>query len=238
VNLLIDLGNSRVKWALTGNGAILNSTSLDRQANWLRELPFHRASAVWLANVAGPDSADAVEQIASQRGLVCHRLLSEPRFGNLKNGYTEPERLGVDRWMACIGAISSCDASILVADAGTALTLDWIDAEQQHQGGLITPGVATMRHRLVGATQLQLPAENSMDAELGKSPSQAIERGTRAAAVAMIDAMAQRHATDYRLLTGGESELLRPHLSHDWHTVPDLVLEGIARYAHELQKNR
>lgn len=233
MNLLIDLGNSCVKWALTSDCAIQNSARLDRQANWLRELPFHRASAVWLANVAAPESADAVEQSASQQGVVCHRLLSEPRFGSLKNGYTEPEKLGVDRWMACIGAISRCDASILVVDAGTALTLDWIDAEQQHQGGLITPGIATMRQRLIGATQLQLPTENSNDTELGKSPSQAIERGTRLSAVTMIDAMAARHATDHRLLTGGESELLRHHLSHNWQIVPDLVLEGVAQYATE-----
>ncbi|NNC24210.1 type III pantothenate kinase [Salinisphaera sp. USBA-960] len=231
MNLLIDVGNSRAKWALSTGRTVHATDCSERSGDWLSRLPIDQASSVWLASVAASDVADAVVARAADAGIDCRRLRSESRFGALENGYSVPGQLGVDRWMACVAAVARFKGSILIVDTGTALTLDWIGADCRHQGGFITPGIGTMRQRLCGATQLDLPAEQDVLNIPGVASSQAIERGTRLSAVSLVDAMAHQYPTDKRLLTGGEASLIQPHLADEWQCVPDLVLQGIAEYA-------
>lgn len=235
MNLLIDIGNSRIKWGLASNGVLHWTAGAAHHADWLDYLPLEQADSIWLASVAAPEAADAVAERAAHAGLHCSHLTAEAHFGRLENGYSSPARLGVDRWMACIGAVARYAGSVMIVDAGTALTLDWIDADCRHQGGLITPGIATMRQRLSGATQLALPDGETPDTDLGTSPPTAIERGTRYSAIALIDEMARRYPAEHRLLTGGESGMIASELGVAWDVTwdqaPDLVLEGLAQYS-------
>lgn len=231
MNLVIDIGNSRVKWALAQAGRIEAAYASDRTSAWLDRLPIAEADAIWLASVGAPQAAEDVTARAAASGIVCNRLTASARFEDLVNGYPEPARLGIDRWMACIGAVQRCSGSIMVVDAGTALTLDWIDAEHHHHGGLITPGITTMRRRLAESTQLSAPDRQSAGDVLGISPSGAIERGTFYSAVCLVNDMVRRYPADHCLLTGGEAGSIQSHLTGAWQHIPNLVLEGLATYA-------
>lgn len=231
MNLVIDIGNSRVKWALTRADSIETAYASDRADAWLERLPLSEADSIWLASVGAPQTAEAVTAHAAASGIACNRLTTTARFRALVNGYTEPARLGVDRWMACIGAVQRCVGAIMVVDAGTALTLDWIDAERHHQGGLITPGIATMRRYLADSAHLPVPSQQSDDDMLGINPSAAIERGTLYSAASLVNEMVRRYPADHYLLTGGEAGLIQSQLSGAWQNMPNLVLEGLAAYA-------
>ena len=147
MNLLVDIGNTRCKWALARGTALIETGVVVRAGNadWLEALPRTSVEAVHVSSVAQPEALAHLREFAVRRGANLRVAVSSSRSGDLINAYDQPERLGVDRWMACIAARTAGRGSVLVADAGTALTLDFVDADGRHQGGLITPGVATMR---------------------------------------------------------------------------------------------
>jgi type III pantothenate kinase len=125
---------------------------------------------------------------------------------------------------------------VCVVDAGTALTIDAISAEGRHLGGLIAPGITSMRLIIDERTQLSLPQDSESPALLAQDTDSAIASGTLQSAVALIERVYTRligtlDVTPRALLTGGEARLLYPHLQNEWTIVPHLVLEGLARYA-------
>ena len=133
--------------------------------------------------------------------------------------------------MACVAAEALGTGSVLVADAGTALTLDFIDADSRHQGGLITPGVVTMRGALRQQTQLRPRSSREATGWLSRDTDTAIAAGTLRSAICLLDNAVKDLAPDRLLLTGGDAERLAAHLAYDWHVKPNLVLEGLALHA-------
>ena len=92
--------------------------------------------------------------VESKWGVPFKTIKAEAQQGALINGYMEPERLGVDRWLAMLAVIEEeqPEVPICVIDCGSAITIDAVNAKGEHVGGLIVPGISMMRNALVKGT--------------------------------------------------------------------------------------
>lgn len=152
--LLLDQGNTRLKWRLLRSGADVagagsGAGGLADAADCIAACGGATAlQAVLVASVAAPETTrQLLCDSEGLFGLVPHHLVAIRQCGGLKNGYLEPDRLGVDRWLAMLGARDSGAESFLVVDAGTAVTIDAVMGGV-HRGGYILPGLSMQRESL------------------------------------------------------------------------------------------
>jgi type III pantothenate kinase len=237
--LLLDVGNTRLKWAWLEHlqfgpaGAIAHDAT---HRSWQREIEAdgHRPSRIVVSSVAGPAFAAAVTLWARDH----YRL--EPEFVSaraeqcgVRNAYARPAALGVDRWLALIGAWRSRAHPTLIVSAGTAVTVDTLDGEGRHCGGLIVPGVQMMR---------DARARFDDDLDFLPGPAAGADGAPADCSLRMLAALADRSIEEFAarvgvaprvLLTGGDARLLRPLLRHVAEAIPDLVLAGLAIVASE-----
>jgi type III pantothenate kinase len=235
--LLVDSGNSRLKWALYRHylvpGPALASRPLREEALEALWGALAAPARVLIANVAGKEVAEVLcAFIRSRWSLEPEFVRSQASGFGVVSGYLEPKTLGVDRWLGLVAARNRYFLPSLIADCGTALTLDVIDEAGRHKGGLICPGLKLMAETLVHQTSGIRLAEGSGFGSLGDSTSAAVHLGARQAALGVIERTFRRqqklHPKLSLLLTGGDAEALLPELEVQAHWVPDLVLEGLA----------
>lgn len=241
--LLVDIGNSRVKWARLAQG-VLAEQHAAAHAGWSTEdwranlFGAEPATRVLASTVAGGASAAALREAARRAtGREAEFVATRREAAGVRNGYAEARLLGVDRWLAVIGAYRRLRGACVVADAGTAMTIDVVAADGQHGGGFIVPGPALMVSSLLDGTS-DLVAHRSSSprgtaAGFADNTRDAIERGCRVALAALVDrcvvdATNATGAQPTLLLTGGAADELRPHLRTPAEHVPDLVLRGLA----------
>ncbi|HTU67097.1 MAG TPA: type III pantothenate kinase [Steroidobacteraceae bacterium] len=242
--LLIDIGNTRVKWAPLrgvrvgrmraraheGSPAVLDTL--------IRRAP-RDVTRVVAVNVAGARFERALVAACKARfGFKPEIIQSTREACGVRNGYREVWRLGADRWVGVIGAKALARArSAVVANAGTALTLDAVSASGRHLGGAIVPGATTMVDSLLKGTNGIARRARGMKASprelFAADTASALAAGAQFAAAAVIDravdeAAKELRATPLLILTGGAAPALRPHLRHKARVVPDLVLHGLA----------
>jgi type III pantothenate kinase len=156
MKLLVDIGNSRVKWAFGSAGRFLaRGDALRDNADGLRPL----LESPWvpddirIANVAGAPAGARIAASLEQRfGVAPLFACSAGAGAGVRNGYTETGQLGVDRWLAICAAFASYMAPVCVVDAGTATTIDIVAGSGDHKGGLILPGVELMQSALLRGT--------------------------------------------------------------------------------------
>lgn len=237
-NLVIDIGNSRIKWAFA-DGAKLGATHVGPARPFADSLAAIGALAeqparIVCANVAGDDAARALLSWAeTQFGVTPLLVRAEEHAFGVRNAYAQPARLGADRWAALIGARRRSDKAVCVVDCGTAITMDLLDDDGRHRGGLIAPGPATMRRALYGTTAGIADEGEGIIAPLAADTRSAVTTGTLYMAAAFLDrARFEFERTLARdlpcLLTGGDAPALTPLLRGHYEMVPDLVLEGLA----------
>lgn len=226
--LLLDIGNSRVKAVLHQDGSFQLLPAHDAAT-----IAQYQISAVLCASVASDDRIDAVRQETGLQQVSWRIVHSEAAKSGLRSQYTEPHLLGVDRWLAMLGAIKLWPSqSLLVVDAGTALTLDWVDASGQHLGGWIIPGFRLQQQAVIGQTAKVF--NNSMQhaqVALGTDTSSCLQNGCLSAAVAVIlQGFSLKNATKV-VLTGGDANLLLPYLFElDPQVEPLLIFRGLSLY--------
>ncbi len=245
--LLLDAGNSRLKWAMLRNGLYEHGGVLEQTGTAIKEL----ASAAWseldkpeyvfVANVAGEATRRALNSwIKRHWKLTPEYVLAEVEQFGIRNAYAEPERLGVDRWLALLAARDLFKGALCVIDCGTALTIDMLAHDNRHLGGLIIPGLTLMRDALIGRTETirdQMQAASHEQVRLlGADTGSAVVGGTLYAQIAVIDRVladlsAELGATMRCVLTGGDAPQLLPLLATHVHYEADLVLLGLARIA-------
>jgi type III pantothenate kinase len=242
MKLLLDIGNTRLKWGwwdhdLKSGGAVVHagrSPEAVLDAVNLKLLP----TEIWAASVAAPALRAAVGDWAQRCCNVTPRWVASTASAcGVRCAYAQPEKLGVDRWLSVIAAYHRAGGAACVVDAGTALTLDVVDARGQHLGGLIAPGLGTQRQSLRKETQLRVQEAQDSPTWLASDTDTAVAWGTLHAVIGLIErvlaGIPREQAGLARLLTGGEAEQLLPHLGAGWILAPHLVLEGLARVAQE-----
>lgn len=232
--LLIDVGNSRLKWAhadRAGLGPVQALAHDGDPARLVAQIPQLRVDAVRIANVTGAAHAAALAEAIRQRhGCAPVFAESAAAHAGLRSAYAEPQRLGVDRWLNLLAARRrSQGGAACIASAGTALTFDAVDAGGQHLGGIIAPGLMTAQQAVLGATRFAAAGPDAAyDAGLGRDTEACVRQGALHACAGLVDRLARRYPQALLLLTGGDAGLLQPHLEcADWQLAPDLVLEGL-----------
>ncbi len=237
---LFDLGNTRLKCApLRADGRPGPALALAHREEDVAEalaeaLPAQRIEVAYLASVAHPALRMAVLQALAARCTRISIARTQPRFAGVRIAYAEPRKLGVDRFLALLGARAQAPGAALICGVGTALTIDLIDAEGGHRGGLIAPSPTLMREAL-HARAPQLPEQGGQTLAFAADTEDALASGANGAAVALIErSLVQAEALLGRrprlLLHGGGGDALAPWLPAA-ELAPTLVLEGLAIWA-------
>lgn len=242
--LIVDVGNSRIKWArlegerLSRGRAAVHSNW--RAADYARRLfgsgpPPERAV---IASVAGARVNQALAAAARHAGAAVHFLATPRRAGGVTVGYMEPWRLGVDRFAATVGAHELFPSvPVCVVGVGTAMTVDLVGSDGRHRGGVIVPAPGLMVATLLEQTHgIRRRARGGALGGVGlfaRSTRDAIERGARYAAAALIDRAVEEASRlvarePLVVLTGGGAPALRALVRSSAVGVPDLVLRGVA----------
>ena len=245
-NLLVDIGNTRLKWALDTSSGLIPSEKYLSSAIQPDELVNQHWAQIQATHVliTCVGNQQVLEQLSAsifnKWGLDAGVLVS-PAMGNgITNAYAQPEKLGSDRWAAMVAAMAESKDAVCVVDCGTAVTLDVVSASGLHQGGLIAPGLGLSRQCLQAGTQINFSEQETEQnlGYLGQSTEQCIQLGTKDAICGMINMTYQqsieRHGAVRLILTGGDAALLQPCLEYEALIIPDLVLRGLA----EIQRSR
>ena len=187
--------------------------------------------AIWIASVASEEAEWHLGAMLEERWQLRPWFArSEARTGTLINSYQQPLRMGVDRWLAMLGAWRREPARLCVVDAGSALTIDLVAADGRHEGGYIIPGPSLMeRALLLDTDRVRFAEEAVYDLAPGTSTAEAVRHGIALAQAAAVRvALEQAGEPRPRLyLCGGGAETLQRLLggAGDW--IPDLVFDGL-----------
>jgi len=251
--LLIDAGNTRVKWALVDPatapqlgvwlhfGSFRHEELDQARSQWA----LHPIRKVIVSNVAGSGLQSALALAVPQDSTV-HWFVAQPELAGIINRYREPGRLGSDRFASAIAAHALYPGqNLIVATCGTATTIDMISAQGDFIGGMIAPGLLLMTQSLaLNTAQLpQLTDPQPMAAHFAQRTEAAILSGCLTAQVGAIE-YAVRHFVDLTgsdveaatglplcILSGGAAQFLQPSLRIPHQLIDNLVLIGLQAYS-------
>lgn len=231
--LELDVGNTFIKWRVIGGtleqGRLLTADLHQASLPSVWRKKFFR---VRVASVAGEELNRQLSAFLQELGQP------EPVFAKtisfqagVKNSYTEPERMGVDRWLVMLAAYDAAKGACCVVDCGSAITIDNVDFDGQHLGGYIIPGLRLMEKGLLDNTSKIIVDRSSrqFDASPGKNTSAAVGNGIDLMFTALVEkVVADLGNKDAALfITGGDGELFR-QLAGVGTFKPDLVLDGLS----------
>lgn len=246
MRLLLDIGNTRLKWTLLDNGlcgpqhALLyrpNAISEQLRKEWNGLAPPQSVHIVSVSNRRLTD--DLAAWMVKQWSCPVEVLQTGLQCAGVINGYTRPNSLGVDRWAAMVAAYNLVDTPVCVIDCGTALTCDALDSRGRHLGGVIAPGLTMMRESLLERTagiELSKPAQ--VETLWGRDTTSCVFAGGVTAALGLIERVVLQLQQELdepvlAMLTGGDAESLLPRLTVNYRYEPSLVLLGAARMVME-----
>lgn len=231
--LLLDVGNSRCKWALVQNGAwfrqgVAGNTEWIAMQHAFAALP--SPSRILVSNVAGEAMVQRLQAICAVWKCQLEFVTATAMQCGVRNGYEQPERLGSDRWAALIAAWSQVQGATLVVNCGTATTVDALSTQGEFLGGLILPGVSLMQHSLA-TNAAQLKAEQGTLQDFPRNTADAIHSGMLRATLGAVrhqfGLLQARCGTVRCLLGGGAAGVVQPHLDLPLERVDNLVLKGL-----------
>ena len=244
--LILDLGNSRIKWAvhqakLGRMDAIFYGNQVPAQLAERSWGAMERPDRLVVVSVAAQETTVQFLRWCEDRWRVpVHRIQSTRHGLGVTNGYEEPEKLGVDRWAAIVAAYHKIGGGALVLSCGSAVTLDAITDAGRHLGGLICPGIELQYEAFFDRTAVQRPTERSELLSLplfGRGTEQAVRGGIhqtlRHGVRGIIESMRSILGPVPLLVTGGGADLIVSESISDVRHCPSLVLEGAHLLAQE-----
>ena len=243
--LLIDDGNSRLKWTIastTGQLSVVKQIPSDSKLETVWD-GSEKPGAIFISSVGSEKHKHDLINFFENKWRMSPSFISSPAKGfGVTNAYHQPERLGSDRWAAMIAAYHSTQSAVLVVDAGTALTIDAIDNRGQHLGGLISPGLGLSRTVLASGTNIDFDVADTISPNLfSQTTEQAIASGSHYALSSLIDYAYRQLDEQFSnsaskptcYLTGGDAEQIKETLQCPYIYEPSLVLKGLALIATE-----
>lgn len=242
--VLVDLGNSRLKWAVLQRNGQLGAMRAVAHEHAHARIPSLRAGVPVLAVSVAQESVRSrfESMVRKATGFAPRFVQSEAQRDGLINGYRDAWRLGADRWVAMIGAraLFPRASALLVVDVGTATTLDLITRDGRHHGGLILPGSSMMVDSLLGRTGgIALRAQGVKQVAQAnffvRDTRSAVQQGATQSVVAIIErarreARAMIGSNPTVILTGGGAGDIETDLAVPHRRVDDLVLQGLVQY--------
>jgi type III pantothenate kinase len=245
---VIDIGNTRVKWGVAGaaglthSGSAVHVAGIDGAVDALVDALPTSVRVALAANVAGSGVAAALTVALHERRSVGVEFVApQAQAHGLRLAYSDPSRLGVDRWLAMLAARAATPGPVCVIQAGTAVTFDAVDGAGRHLGGLIIPGRKLMAEALdrntgrIGPTVGNVAPARGLGL-LGASTDEAVAKGALVATAAALDRAvaaveAELATAPAVFLTGGDAERLAAWLETPTRFSADLVLAGLAYMA-------
>lgn len=254
--LAIDVGNTRLKWALYGQ-ALPGAPALMHGAEFLENID--RLSEGPWSGLAKPRrmlgccvAGDAIkrrveEQMEELWDVPAHWVVASASEAGLANGYDHPTRLGADRWVAMVGAwhrmlAREAPRPMVVVMVGTAVTVEALDASGRFMGGFIVPGHGIMLRALESGTAgLHVPTGEVR--EFPTNTSDALTSGGTFAIAGAIERMVQhvrRHCDcdPACVMTGGAGWKMLPSMNTPFELVESLIFDGLLQIAHLRAQNR
>lgn len=233
MTLFVDIGNSRSKlWLVADTRLEATFLHADDQEifAWLKQ--HNEINRVVVASVR---SKEATEQLLLRINIPLHKVILVSYHEELLTStYANPQQLGIDRWLAVLGAktIRPHVQPVIVVDAGTAITIDMLSADGKHLGGYILPGL-NMQVLALGQhthkVQVQDPQWDTLS--IGKNTKECVSHGVLAAMVALIKQTKKDIENEQPLpvllyITGGDAELIKPFIAEALY-IKELVLLGL-----------
>jgi type III pantothenate kinase len=248
--LLVDIGNTRVKWARLADGR-MGKQRAAANAGWdVRDYARRVIGRGWsgqedriiVSSVAGKEINGSLVAAATEAGAPTPEFVVSARSAaGITTEYLDPWRLGVDRFVGAIGAYHLASGEpVCVVSVGTAITIDLVDGRGRHHGGAIVPGPALMVSSLLtqtnGIRRRATGGPGGVTGLFARTTRTAIGEGARYAAAAIVDraieeARIQLGKRPLVLLTGGGSTDIKPLICNSAVSLPDLVLHGLAVWA-------
>lgn len=241
--LLIDSGNTRLKWRLErlNNAEVLaRGYGLVTDVDPLQTLCLpqgRRVLSVAVSTVASERRQHhLVGVLEAKFGAPVTCYWSESERGGLINAYQYPEKMGADRWHGMYAAWRSRRQGFVVVDAGSAVTVDYVAPDGRHLGGFILPGLQMMLRSLSSdAARIGFDPEPNLDTRPGRSTNQCVNHGLAwlsAALSGRVKADIQNYGLSDTVLTGGDALRLQ-RIGLEGRLEPELVLEGLAQIHRE-----
>lgn len=239
--LVIDAGNSRLKWGMhdgddwMSQGVVSYPVSVSSEPGWQA---FEAPEKIIISNVAGEQvRSDILRALAQWSQSVCWIVPKAAECGVI-NGYREPAQLGSDRWAALIAARYLHLGYCLVVNVGTAMTVDLLTDKGRFAGGIIVPGSQLMREVLSVKTD---GIDSDADGRFIQFPDNTADAVASGALQALAGAVERIHGAVLQtygyaplcILSGGAAPVLQPLLNIPLRVVDNLVLEGLIRIAHQ-----
>jgi type III pantothenate kinase len=243
-NVVVDVGNTRIKWGLCGPDAVRETCSLppDDPAAWKQQMELWTiARGLWVVSGVHPQRRDRLVEWLRECGQRV-QVLDDPKELPLRVLVARPDHVGVDRLLDAVAANSRRTAGTpaVVVDAGSAVTVDLVDNSGAFVGGAILPGMRLMAKALHDYTALLplLPPPEKRPAVPGTNTPAAMELGIFWAVAGGIEVLALEYRSLYRskiefFLTGGDGPRLHS-VFPDAHLWPEMTLEGIRLSAEAL----
>ncbi len=229
----IDAGNSFVKWRVVDDSEVIAAGSEATEQVSKQGLDLTRIEGLNQARISSVANRALAERLREQVQQQFNVEMQIARVSSIVSGvscgYTEPETLGIDRWLAVVAAYQRYLGPVLVVDAGSAITIDLIGPQGVHLGGYISPGLRLMREALwQGTAKVQVDRVESLNMLVpGTCTQNAVNRGCLLAVVATIEKLASQYPASI-VITGGDATVVAEALSLTSDHVPDLVLDGLA----------
>lgn len=243
--LLLDIGNTRIKWGLADGANLHRTGNVTHKkvrdagiAALTTRLP-RRVERVLACNVAGNSIATKISGVIHLHCASDTHFVHPVRSGHgITNAYGRPRRLGVDRWVAMIGAYAEFSSALCVIDAGTAVTIDAVNRTGQHLGGQIIPGLSMMQEALTSDTEgIVVRNSGGRSAQdglslFGTNTTAAVRNGTVSAVCGAIERAVRRLRSEGHrpkvIFTGGDAPRILNQVDVKFHHRPNLVLQGLA----------
>jgi len=240
MKLLIDVGNTRIKWAVDKNNNIENSIAIEHNKadfiNIVREawLVIERPKNIVISCVSRKEIENQLISVAENIWVDIKVIVAKSSASkcSINNAYKHADKLGVDRWLALIALHHYYPRYNVVVDCGTAITVDVLNKQGQHLGGVISPGLQLMKYSLFKGTEDLSSVDQVFSVGLSNNTESAIYSGTVYAAVGLIEkVLSGFDAPQTLVLTGGDAELLSQYLNCKVILEPDFVLKGLSLYS-------
>lgn len=237
--VLIDIGNTRTKYCIVrdGEGTSQQAISNNSFCHEFLDVNFTDATRIVVASVSHQQLPDEISAWCNINKITYQQVISEAKKNNVISAYQVPSQLGVDRWLALVGAAEIFpNKNILIIDAGTATTVDLLASNGQHQGGWIIAGIETLISS-VSTETVQVQANDKEQASLafGVNTSENVHNAAWAATIgavelAILKAQDQGVTIDEVIFTGGNGALLSTLTSYQSTIIEELVFTGLQAY--------
>lgn len=239
--LEFDLGNTRFKWRLRRENEIVNRGSLNASGSFIElesmlEIYTGQIKQVWVASVVGNIINQSLSRWSENYlSVTAEFARSEKSCKGVTNGYDEPRKLGVDRWLGIVACYQQVNKAFLLVSFGTAITADIVLEDGRHVGGFIAPGLSLMLDSLQQKTyQIVLDQHSEL---LDLQPGTSTVKAVYAAVTAMLNGLVENGVKQLQIIApstefdivfvGGDAQRALPFYPQA-QLKPELVLDGLA----------